>query len=89
MTEMIAMLLWSGIDFLLVLTGKILVTTGSLGRWRGERLSCNESRIYGAAGALSFTRDGQRVVTSLGLVWIGALFYVLLALLLIGCFAST
>lgn len=54
----------------------------TLGRWRGER-GDNEGRIHGAAGALSFVRNGQRVPTDrsaalvggvacivLGVVWV-------------------
>jgi len=35
----------------------------------------DEARIYGPAGALSFVRDGQRVVTALGLSVVGGAFY--------------
>ncbi|MBS0455434.1 MAG: hypothetical protein JSS14_29390 [Proteobacteria bacterium] len=59
------------INVVLVLTGKVLVALVSLGQWRGERLTKDEARIYGPAGALSFVRDGQRVVTALGLSVVG------------------
>ena len=83
MVEVIALLLWSCIDLVLVLTGKIVVTAASFGQWRGERWRSKESRIHGAAGALCFKRDGQRVFTTTGLLWVGALFYVLLVVILL------
>ena len=83
MVEVIALLLWSCIDLVLVLTGKIVVTAASFGQWRGERWRSKESRIDGAAGALCFKRDGQRVFTTTGLLWVGALFYVLLVVILL------
>ena len=83
MAEVIAWLLWSSIDLVLVFTGKIVVTAASLGQWRGERWRSKESRIHGAAGALCFKRDGQRVCTTTGLLWVGALFYVLLVVILL------
>ncbi|MBI1624822.1 hypothetical protein [Comamonas suwonensis] len=83
MVEVIAWLLWSCIDLVLVLTGKIVVTAASFGQWRGERWRSKESRIDGAAGALCFKRDGQRVFTTTGLLWVGALFYVLLVVILL------
>ena len=48
---------------------------GTLGQWRGERLKSDESRIHGAAGALSFKREGQRVFTESGLLIVGLIFY--------------
>ena len=83
MVEVIAWLLWSSIDLVLVFTGKIVVTAASLSQWRGERWRSKESRIDGAAGALCFKRDGQRVFTTTGLLWVGALFYVLLVVILL------
>jgi len=44
-------------------TGRVLVWLVSFGKWRGEPLFGDEGRIYGAAGALSFVRDGRRVIT--------------------------
>lgn len=67
--------LWLALDTLLMLTGKLVVRLISLGQWRGERFLQGEARIYGAAGAISFLRDGQRVVTGLGLTIVGTLFY--------------
>ncbi|WP_235509432.1 hypothetical protein [Acidovorax sp. Root402] len=40
--------------------------------------------MFAPAGALSFRREGQRVVTASGLYIAGSLFYVLLAVLLVG-----
>lgn len=83
MGEAIGALLWMILEVALVLTGKVVVAVASFGRWRGERLSSTESRIYGPAGALSFKRDGQRVVTANGLLFVGVLFYVLLSFILL------
>lgn len=88
MVEVIGWLLWSSIDLVLVFTGKVVVTAASFGQWRGERWSSKESRIYGAAGALCFKRDGQRVFTTTGLLWVGALFYVLLVVILLWYFSQ-
>ena len=51
--------------------GRLAVRVFSLGRWRGEARLGDESRVFGAAGALSFVRDGQRVVTDTGLLFAG------------------
>ena len=83
MVEVIAWLLWVCIDFVLVFTGKIVVTAASLGQWRGERWRSKESRIHGAAGALCFKRDGQRVFTTTALLLVGVLFYVLLLVVIL------
>jgi len=66
------------IEVLLVVTGRLVVWLFSLGRWRGEALGSDEGRIYSAAGSLSFVRDGQRVVTQTGQLFVGLIFYVLL-----------
>ena len=81
MGELVAALLWAAIEIafvLLAFTGKVVVAVASFGRWRSEKLSGIEGHIYGAAGALSFKRDGQRVVTPTGLLFVGGLFYALL-----------
>jgi hypothetical protein len=70
-----------------VITGRVIVRLVSLGRWRGEPLFGNEGRIYGAAGALSFVRDGQRVITETGLMFVGLAFYVAAIVLAISVFA--
>lgn len=56
-------------------TGRALVWLVTAGRWRGEPLFGNEGRIYSAAGALTFLRDGKRVITKTGLSLIGGAFY--------------
>jgi len=58
--------------------GRALVWLVSGGRWRGEPLSRDEGRIHGAAGAFSFLRDGNRVITESGLSLIGSVFYLAL-----------
>ncbi|RYF83053.1 MAG: hypothetical protein EOO29_04880 [Comamonadaceae bacterium] len=78
MGEVIAALAWAAVELLLLLTGRALVLAISLGRWRAEGMSSNEGSIYGAAGALSFKRDGKRVVTCTGQVLAGFAFYFLL-----------
>ena len=64
------------VDKLLIGTGRAVVCALSFGQWRGENTEENEGKIYGAAGALSFVRDGQRVVTETGFSIAGVLFYV-------------
>lgn len=51
--------------------GRIVVYMLTLGQWRGERVMKDEGRIHSAAGALSFVRDGQRVITCTGLSFVG------------------
>jgi len=68
-------------------SGRIVVWLVSFGKWRGEPLFGDEGRIYGAAGALSFVRDGRRVITETGLLFVGVAFYVVLLAVIIA-FAS-
>ena len=89
MGEAIAALLWMGAELVLVFTGRCIVAAASLGRWRAEQLRSNANRIHGPAGALWFERDGQRVVTVTGLLFVGILFYVLIALVLVWWFAPS
>ena len=69
-------------------TGRLIVWLVSFGKWRGEPLFGEEGRIYGAAGALSFVRDGRRVITHTGLLFVGVAFYVVLFAVIIA-FAAT
>jgi hypothetical protein len=69
-------------------TGRVLVWLVSFGKWRGEPLFGDEGRIYGAAGALSFVRDGRRVITDTGLLFVGVAFYIALLAAIIA-FAAT
>ena len=66
------------VEVFLALTGKVLVFLLSLGAWRSESIMGNESSIYAAAGALSFVRDGRRVITVTGQQLLGMVFYGLL-----------
>jgi hypothetical protein len=75
MEELLLIVVSFILDVLLRGTGRAVVLLGSFGRWRGEDVVTREGRIYGASGALSFTRDGQRFVTSTGLLLAGLLFY--------------
>jgi hypothetical protein len=69
-------------------TGRVVVWLVSFGKWRGEPLFGDEGRIYGAAGALSFVRDGKRVITDTGLLFVGVAFYVVLVALIIAVVAT-
>lgn len=66
------------VEVLLVLTGKTLVFLLSCGAWRSESMRGNESGVHAAAGALSFVRDGRRVITVTGQQLAGMAFYGLL-----------
>ena len=59
------------IDIVVVTAGRLVLAVLTLGRWRGEALDGQEARIHSAAGALSFVRDGQRVLTRNGLALLG------------------
>lgn len=78
MAEFISSVLWVAVEVLLVYTGKAVIWGISAGRWRSESLNGDEGRVYGAAGALSFIPDGQRVITPNGLLFAGLALYVLL-----------
>lgn len=66
-------LIFAALETLLQQLGRATLWLVTLGRWRGEPTLGNEGRIYGAAGALSFVREGRRVVTHTGLLLVGAL----------------
>ena len=83
MEEIVAFVGWLLIEIILLKTGKAVVFLGTFGRWRSEKVEEKEGRIHGLAGALSFKREGQRVITTNGLVLVGLLFYVGLVTLLI------
>jgi hypothetical protein len=83
MEEFLAFTAWFVVEVVLVQTGRAAVWSASLGRWRGENISEKEGRIYGPAGALSFLREGRRVVTASGMFFAGILVYVALAFFLL------
>jgi hypothetical protein len=58
-------------EFFFVLVGKLVVPILTFGRWRGERLSTDEYKIHSAAGAVSFFVDGKRVISHIGLLFVG------------------
>lgn len=87
MEDGLGLLAWLALETLLVRTGKVLVAIISFGSWRAEDFRQQEGRIYSAAGALSFRRDGQRVITLNGLLFIGLGFYIALLARLI-CMAN-
>ncbi len=89
MLDALAVLLWSAVEFVLVVTAKWLVPRLSLGRWRAESLDGSEGRVHGPAGALSFRRDGKRVLTPTGLLFVGVAFYALVGLAAAGLAALT
>lgn len=66
------------VEAFFVLTGKMLVFLLSFGAWRSESMMGHESVVHAAAGALSFVRDGRRVITVTGQQLAGMLFYGLL-----------
>lgn len=68
------------VEVFLALTGKVLVFLLSLGAWSSESMMSDESSIYAAAGALSFVRDGRRVISVTGQQLLGMVFYGLLVL---------
>lgn len=69
-------------------TGRLVVSLVTLRRWRGESLDGEEGKIHGAAGALSFVREGRRVVTTTGQLFAGIAFYVLLVVGMLACAAA-
>lgn len=83
MEEGLAAILWLSLELVLVWTGRGVIAAVSLGRWRGEQIQAREAKLYSAAGALSFVRDGQRVITANGLFFAGLGFYVALMFLLV------
>ncbi|MFN9473009.1 hypothetical protein [Acidovorax sp.] len=60
------------VNYVFLYTGKAVVYVLTLGRWRGE-CGDNEGRIHGAAGALTFVRDGQRVLTDRSAAFVGGI----------------
>lgn len=88
MTELVVAVLWSAVEVLVIFTGALVVRIVSLGRWRTEDPRGKEARIFAPAGALSFRRDGQRVVTMNGVCIVGFLFYALLGVTLVGLFRA-
>lgn len=89
MADIVASLLWALVEVLLAYTGKAVLWCLSFGRWRSESLREDESRVFAAAGALSFVRDGRRVITTTGAVFAGVAFYLLLGVLLLAYAGST
>lgn len=83
MDELIAGVL----GFMVRQTGRVVVRFVSLGQWRGEQLLDDEGRIHSAAGALSFVREGRRVITETGLLFFGIAFYVVLLVVIMIYFA--
>lgn len=75
------------VERLCVPLGRVALFALTLGRWRGENLALAEGGIHAPAGALSFERDGQRVLTRTGLAIVGGC--VLLLLVLLGALAAT
>ena len=73
----------SALDLFLTMTGKVLVPVLSLGFWRADALLKQEGHIHGAAGSLSFRRNGKRVITHTGQLFLGLAFYVAVAFLLV------
>lgn len=81
MGEIVAAFIGEALALVLAFTGRILVWVISFGRWRSESLREDESRVFAAAGALSFVREGRRVITTTGLIFAGLTFCLLLVIL--------
>jgi hypothetical protein len=79
MDEIIAGIL----GFIAIQTGRVVVWLVSFGHWRGEQFRGDEGRIHGAAGALSFVRDGRRVITDTCLLFLGIALYVVLLVVIV------
>jgi hypothetical protein len=79
--------IFAALEVILVVTGRSAVWLVSFGRWRGESLTGDESKIFGAAGALWFVHEGRHVVTHIGQLFAGIAFYVLLVILGVACAA--
>ncbi len=84
MTEFLVAMLWSAVEVLIVFTGALVIRVLSFGRWRTEDARNKEARMFAPAGALSFRRDGQRVVTANGVYIAGSAFYAVLVVLVVG-----
>ena len=74
MDELLSVVSWLFVELLLIGTGRLVIRTASLGRWRGEQFGGTEGRVHSAAGSLSFVLDGHRVVTRTGLLFLGIAF---------------
>jgi hypothetical protein len=70
-------------EVVLLQTGKAIVFLVSLGKWRVEGADGGEIRMHGPAGAISFKRAGQRVITTKGSSLIGSVFYLGLIALIV------
>ncbi|MBB6562180.1 hypothetical protein HNP48_004889 [Acidovorax soli] len=73
------LLIYVLVNYVFVYIGKAIVYALTLGHWRGER-GADEARIHGAAGALSFVRDGQRVLTDRSAAFVGGAACIVLGL---------
>lgn len=76
------------LEIVMIQTGRLVVRLVSLGRWKAEPISSDESRIHAPAGALSFRHEGRRVVTPNGSLFVGIAFYVVLVALLLALGAT-
>jgi hypothetical protein len=83
MEEFVAFVAWLVIEVILIQTGRAVIAIATFGRWRGEAISGNEGGIHAPAGALSFVRDGRRVVTANGMLFVGVAFYILVVFALV------
>lgn len=71
-------------EFLLALTGQVVLRAATLGRLECQDLGSKDHRMRGASGALWYTHDGRRLVTPTGQMLAGLVFYVAIALVLAG-----
>ncbi len=54
------------LELALAFLGRLVIRGLSFGRWANESWATRESSILAPAGALSYERDGQRVITFVG-----------------------
>ncbi|MGO4395761.1 hypothetical protein AB4Z46_30830 [Variovorax sp. M-6] len=51
---------------------RLIVAVIAFDQWRGASMLDDEEHIHGGAGAGSFVRNGQRVVTKMDLTFVSA-----------------
>lgn len=80
-------MVWGLFEVGFVLLEKLVVPLITFGRCRGERLTTDEYKIHSAAGALSFLVEGKRVISHIGLLFVGVFTTIGIVILLLVLFA--
>ena len=80
MDEVLIFVAYVLIEILLLKTGAVLVRLLSLGRWQTEAIWSTDHRVFGAAGSLSFVKDGTRFVSNTGLIVLAIVFWTAIGL---------